>query len=202
VGEELVRENGPASLFDADAMAMTLWFSSDLHFDHANLVTNRPDKPASRPQFGSVQEMGEFIVNEHNKIVKPNDYWYCLGDVAMAKHSVEWVKRMNGHRRLVMGNHDVHGHELYLECFEKIMAFREFDGMMFTHAPVAPWSHRWTVNVHGHCHRARPLFYSAADPTIQGFSKALNYINLSMEHTGYRPVTLEQIKMWARTQRS
>ena len=177
---------------------MMNWFSSDPHFDHVNLVQNTLDKPSSRPQFSSVQEMGAFIVNEHNKIVKPHDRWYCLGDVAMADLSIEWVLRMNGDRFLIMGNHDVHGADRYLECFTDVMAFKEFDGMMFTHAPIAPWSHRWRVNVHGHCHRARPLFYSAADPTVQGFSKALNYINISMEHTGYRPVSLEQISMWSR----
>lgn len=176
-----------------------IWFYSDPHVDHQRLVQGGDGKPPARPQFKSADELAEYFVQEHNKLVRPQDHSYCLGDFAMGKEGVErWAPRLNGHRRLILGNHDVHELKFYLQFFGKVCAMREFDGMIFTHIPIAPWSAtRWRANVHGHCHNARPLFYSAANPDVEGFQEPARYINLSVENTGYRPVSLEQISQWS-----
>lgn len=178
---------------------MTIWFSSDPHFGHRNMVekfVTADGKPA-RP-FATVEEMDEFIVEQHNKHVKPSDHWYCLGDVAMRAEHLPIVKRLNGHKRLVRGNHDIFKTKIYLQYFEEIHGCRVLDNLLFTHIPVAPWSlARFDANVHGHVHHNEPLVYRVAHPRGgQGFDRAGVYVNVSVERTNYRPVTLEEIRLW------
>jgi calcineurin-like phosphoesterase family protein len=78
-----------------------IFFTSDHHFDHANII-----KYCNRP-FLSVDEMNEEIVKRWNQVVDANDTVYYLGDFSLGKGSVEkFVPRLNGEKYLVMGNHD------------------------------------------------------------------------------------------------
>lgn len=80
---------------------MTIWFSSDSHFKHANVIkyNNRP--------FKYVEEMNETLVNNWNSVVKPEDTIYYLGDFSLGFQAVEQFSfRLNGRRYLVPGNHD------------------------------------------------------------------------------------------------
>lgn len=182
---------------------MTIWFYSDPHFDHRSLVEGGTERHpvGARPDFKTVEEMNEALVERHNATVRPSDHVYCLGDFVMNKESlVKWASRLHGHKRIILGNHDLEKVELYLAAgFKKVMACRVLDDMLFTHFPIAPWSaSRYRANVHGHCHVAKPLFYTAPNPDATGFLRAVRYINLSVEHTDYRPVSLETIAAWSR----
>lgn len=179
---------------------MTIWFYSDPHFDQSSMVDGKYtiDGDKLRP-FETVEEMNETIVANHNAVVKPSDHVYCLGDFAMKKESVEkWAPRLNGHGRILLGNHDIFGYKFYARFFEKVGAYRYFDDLLFSHIPVAPWSCGARVNVHGHCHRSKPLFYDVPNPDARGFVKSQRYVNISLEHTNYRPVSLEEIRSWLR----
>jgi len=181
---------------------MTLWFYSDPHGDHESLVRGSVKHPVpARKGYDSAAQMWEAFVEAHNKVVKPSDHSYCLGDFTMGKELiVPYAKMLNGHRRIILGNHDVHPMKLYQEAFGKVCAMREFAGMMFTHLPIAPWSAgRWRANVHGHCHDAKPLFYTASNPDQYGFVKSVQYINISLENIHYRPISLEQIESWVQS---
>lgn len=182
---------------------MTLWFSSDHHFDQASLFEKFVTGDGTKVRdFSNLEEMNERMVEEHNKRVRPQDHWYCLGDFAMEKDSIgKWAPRLNGHKRIILGNHDIYPVEVYLKAgFKKVCAIRMFDLMWFTHMPVAPWSiNTMRANVHGHSHRARPLFYTAVDPSApEGFQTPKRYINISVENTNYRPVSLEELSVWSR----
>lgn len=78
------------------------WFTSDLHFGHANVIaySNRP--------FSSVQEMNRELVRRYNSLVSPRDTVMFVGDVFFL--SVEEAKTvlasMHGRKILVRGNHD------------------------------------------------------------------------------------------------
>lgn len=79
----------------------TIWYSSDHHFWHANVIRycNRP--------FNSVVEMNEALVAKWNAAVKPEDTVYYLGDFSLAFRSVElYTRRLNGEKILIAGNHD------------------------------------------------------------------------------------------------
>ena len=186
-------------IFDTVA-PKTIWFFSDPHYDHVSLVSGSANHPEpARGRFRTADEMGEFMVEQHNALVRPRDHYYCLGDFSMdVKALARWAPRLHGHGRIILGNHDLAKAQLYLQFFKKVMAYREFDGMLFSHIPIAPWSMRWRANVHGHCHEAKPLFYEVSDPDLVGFGRRVRYINISMERIHYRPVSLEQISKWSR----
>ena len=174
---------------------MTIWFSSDPHFFHENIITY-----CSRP-FHTVSEMNEYMVEQHNLLVKPSDHWYCLGDVTMLRDNqgrgLGILRRMHGHKRLILGNHDHYAMKHYLEHFEKVMAMNVIDGMRFTHIPVHPASMGGVkANVHGHIHNNQPTSF----PPVLRIDKktqevvVIPYVNISVEVTEYKPVSLEQVK--------
>lgn len=78
------------------------YFTSDQHFGHLNII-----KYAERP-FESVEEMAEVMVERWNAVVKSDDIVYSLGDLAMGRSvdSLAYVKRLNGFKVFVPGNHD------------------------------------------------------------------------------------------------
>jgi calcineurin-like phosphoesterase family protein len=188
---------------------MTIWFSSDFHFSHYNLVRvftledGSPARvhPVRGDRFVSIEEHDEYIIERHNALVRPSDHFYHLGDVAMDRRAVDrLMPRLNGHRRLVRGNHDIFKTALYAKHFEEIYSTRQLDGLLFSHIPIAPWSFNRAVkaNCHGHAHANTPLIYrwlgvgeqSTKEP--QQFDRV--YMNISLENTRYEPMSLEQLK--------
>jgi calcineurin-like phosphoesterase family protein len=191
-----------------------IWFISDTHFGHASTFNkfrvhidacrfnvqalaavdeerNECNCPFMRP-FTSVEEMDETLVENWNKVVRPQDKVYHLGDVAIKKPYVATVKRCNGHKRLVRGNHDIWAMGIYLHAgFEEIYGSRKLEDMLFTHIPVHPESlrHNWT-NVHGHVHSNVPALHFGP-----------RYVNICVEVTEYRPLAFEEVRQRVREQR-
>lgn len=159
-----------------------LW--SDPHLDHAAtifkfVVDGKPMRP-----FASVEEMNETIIARCNERVRPQDKLYCLGDVAMKKSAIALMGRINGHKRLVRGNHDIFDDKYYRPYFDAIYGSRLLDNLLLTHIPVHPDSLRgdW-VNVHGHVHNnVGPHHYGP------------RYFNVCVEVTDYYPLSLEEVK--------
>ncbi len=55
--------------------------------------------------------MNEALIVNHNNVVNPDDMVYHLGDFSMAWRPVElYLKRLNGYKPLVYGNHDFCSH--------------------------------------------------------------------------------------------
>ncbi len=82
-----------------------LYFVSDTHFWHRSIL--RPDY-SGRP-FGTIEEMNETMIHNWNAIVRPKDVVFHLGDFAMAgpKSTVAIIRRLNGRKYLIRGNHDL-----------------------------------------------------------------------------------------------
>ena len=78
------------------------YFTSDMHYGHANIIDycNRP--------FESLDEMTNEMVNRWNEIVTEDDTVYVVGDVFLCPTSEgeSIVKRLNGRKILIKGNHD------------------------------------------------------------------------------------------------
>lgn len=164
---------------------MTLWYITDTHFQHSNILTfKKPDGSLIRPGFSSIEEHDEHIIEEWNKVVKPSDHIYHLGDVTFnqkAFHAI--MPRLRGVKRLLLGNHDNFKMGVYSKYFGKVQSMGTHDKLLFTHLPVHPSSvsERWRANVHGHIH---------ASPAIEG-----KYVCICPEHLGfYRPISLEEVK--------
>jgi calcineurin-like phosphoesterase family protein len=162
----------------------TIWIISDTHFGHHNMacVFTRPDGTPIRP-FVSAEEMDETIIANWNAVVRPSDHIWHLGDVAMSQSAMHKVMpRLVGHKRLVRGNHDIFKTATYLKAgFEEIRGCSVIAGLIFTHIPIHDRClGRFGANVHGHTHEQ-------AD-----FSP--RHLNVCVEHTDYRPITLEEVK--------
>lgn len=179
-------------------MAHDLWFSSDWHLSHTNIITY-----AGRP-FGSAREMNEALVTYHNELVRPSDKFYHLGDVSMIRprYVAEWVWRFNGHKRLVRGNHDIYHTSEYIETgWEEIYASRVLNGLIFTHIPIHPAScGRFRANIHGHTHEKenfppaeRVQYKFTGESTKQPIKTPFPYINISVEQTAYRPINMDEL---------
>lgn len=157
-------------------MAGNFFAISDTHFSHANII-----KYCDRP-FSCPEEMDEALVERWNAVVRPEDHVYHLGDVAIARRALSIVQRLNGKKRLIMGNHDIFKVQEYLAAgFQKVMGIRVLEGLIMTHIPVHSSSlGRFGANVHGHTHTTG--------------SPEGRYISVCVELTNYAPVSLEEIR--------
>lgn len=160
-------------------MGRNVFFVSDTHFGHAGLVNGNllPRRP-----FSSVEEMDETMIERWNEVVRPQDKVYHLGDVTMAKKRIPVVKRLRGHKTLILGNHDIYSAAEYLPYFDNLRAARVFDGFIATHIPIHSSSlERFEFNLHGHTH-----YNEIADP---------RYISTCVEQTNFYPVELSEIRL-------
>lgn len=170
---------------------------SDTHFSHENILQfERSDFTPVRPGFANYQEMDEYMVEKWNAVVKPNDKVYHLGDVTMKKRHIDVVKRLNGKKRLIMGNHDIFGFKFYADYFDEVYAMRILpkEGIMMTHIPLHLNSvKRWCINVHGHIHER---IIGQDTQMVLGVVQDQHpyYFNACVEHHDYTPVSLDVIK--------
>lgn len=99
-----------------------IFYISDLHFGHANII--RFDK---RP-FNSVNEMDEVLINNWNKVVTNEDTVMILGDFCWRLEE-EWIKildRLNGNKQLIRGNHDLKSMSKELKSkFQDVKDYKE-----------------------------------------------------------------------------
>lgn len=85
-----------------------LYFTSDPHFGHANIIQH-----CQRP-FASVEEMDNTIIANINNTVGQKDKLYIIGDFCLARKSKTDIKKVRKYRHwikcrqvyLIVGNHD------------------------------------------------------------------------------------------------
>ncbi len=80
-----------------------VWFTADSHFGHRALVEN-----GWRSGYANVAEMDEDLIKRWNAVVDKRDTVWHLGDWGLGSpmHHLQIVKRLNGIKHLVPGNHD------------------------------------------------------------------------------------------------
>ena len=174
-------------------MSHTIFVFSDPHFCQDSINTFKGwDGEPMRP-FADAAEGDEEMIRRCNEIVRPQDHLYILGDISMKRYGIAKVGRMNGHKRLVFGNHDIYKPSDYLPYFEKFCGSRVLDGLLLTHYPVHPsnlptvGTKKHWINCHGHIHRSMgpDRYFEVYGP---------RYYNVSCEMTDYRPVELGELK--------
>jgi calcineurin-like phosphoesterase family protein len=160
-----------------------LFIYSDSHFNHKNVLNFKCVDGVTpiRPGFKDVDEMNEVMIERWNSIITPQDKVYHLGDVYFGSDVAADIilSRLNGKKRLLLGNHDDGKDWVLAKHFQKIemwRIFREFN-ITLTHVPIHPSSFRRSdINVHGHIHE-----------------KSLNlpnYFCACVERTNYTPLHL------------
>lgn len=160
-------------------MSAVIRYTSDPHFHHKSM--------ADRRGFQDEYYMNEHIIMQWNKVVKKHDTTWILGDITMEKNDYEILNRLNGIKRVVLGNHDsgTHAKTLihYVNSIHGMVKIRDkiHGNIWLTHCPVHPkeFDHRINYNLHGHIHG-----YDINDP---------RYIKLCMENHNYTPKTLEEL---------
>jgi calcineurin-like phosphoesterase family protein len=139
---------------------MKTYITSDLHWGHKNIMKFCP---VSRARFrDDLDYMNQTMVKEWNDLISPEDLVYILGDVAFlpAAKAVEYMRRLNGRKILVQGNHDrkTLNDPVFRDCFEEIHHYLDinYNGtkVCMFHYPIAEWDqmHRGSVHFHGHLH--------------------------------------------------
>lgn len=171
---------------------MNEFFISDTHYGHSNILKFKGlDGALIRSNFSSVEEMDQFMIDSHNKVVGPNDILYHGGDVCWTNQDLHRVMpQLNGKKILILGNHDKLRMSEYLRYFSDIYGSKWFGHtpikFMLTHIPMHSFSQfpSQTINVHGHIHEKEILITKTT---------SARWYNISVERLNYTPIPLEQL---------
>ena len=182
-----------------DSTKQNIWFTSDLHFNHANIIKfcNRPWK--------TTEEMDEALISNWNSVVKPNDLIFDLGDFAFADRD-KWIKlleQLNGKHYLILGNHDIirwPGNKI-LPLFERVeyQLTLKIDGrkVYLNHYPFLCYggiyrdSTSKVYQLFGHVH---------SGPNCSGldYDRLINLFpyqyDVGVDNNNYTPISWEQVK--------
>lgn len=167
-----------------------IWFTSDTHFGHKNIITycNRP--------FVDVQQMNTMMILNWNRLVKPEDTVYHLGDVSFIdeKWTASILRKLKGRKVLIKGNHD-HGWtgKYFDEVYHNLLLPIEGQKIYMSHKygidpfgkPTNEWAHKdkgaW--HLHGHAH-------GMAKPDV-----VCQRCDVGVDCWNYSPVSFEKLKI-------
>lgn len=180
-----------------------IFFTSDLHFGHENVLKfdNRP--------FADVDEMDAELIRRWNAKVGKGDLVYVLGDMIWKTRNGDassLIKSLNGQIILIKGNHDRFLHNAKAKAL--LAGVKDYDDICVTLEDGTPrrciLSHYFIPMYNGHRYRAIHLhghshFTEEADIEIN-IARKLNEMGIPNEiynvgcmYWNYEPVTLDEI---------
>ena len=140
-----------------------IFLTSDTHFGHDREFLWGPRG------FTSSQEHDEAVIKNWNETVGPDDTVYHLGDLMLGDnaHGIECVKRLNGHIKLIRGNHDTDARwKLYatlpnveLIGWAEVIKYKKYQFYLSHHPTLtsnlekAPHLRMHLINLYGHTHQ-------------------------------------------------
>lgn len=160
-----------------------IFFIGDMHFMHRNII-----KYCNRP-FSDIEDMTEKLIKNWNSVVGKNDIVYVVGDFALCRKQkiIEICQRLNGRKRLILGNHDQASANTYKEAgFEFVYNHPIIiDGFYFvSHEPIIGLTPDGVfAQIFAHVHND-PIY---ATVTPRSFC-------VSAERINYTPIEFEEIK--------
>ena len=96
----------------------SVFLVSDTHFGHAGVCRFTEDDGVTKIRpWTDPDEMDEAMVKMWNETVRPNDKVYHLGDVVINRKALGIMRRLNGDKVLIRGNHDIFRDEEYGNTF-------------------------------------------------------------------------------------
>ena len=180
-----------------------VFFTSDLHFGHENVLRfdNRP--------FASVEEMDAELVRRWNEKVGKGDLVYVLGDLIWKSrngdaHSL--IRSLNGQIILIKGNHDRFLHNAQAKA--ALAGIKDYDDICVTledgsvrrcilshyFIPFYNGHRHQAIHLHGHSHftdEADLELKMATELNESGFKNEI--YNVGCMYWDYAPVTLAEI---------
>ncbi len=148
----------------------TVWVGADWHF-----YTKYNDNLKENPNIDK-------IINNFNKVIKPNDIVIFLGDLYDARRihdkkempNLKKIKRLKGYKIFVKGNHDVDPDKAYYDLgFNEVHMKYILGNVVFTHEPVNVDKNQ--VNVHGHLHYCADYWYIKPKSHIDVYTARFKY---------------------------
>ena len=189
---------------------MSRFYLADSHYGHANVI-----KMDGRP-FYDVEEMNEKMLGIHNSIIKKNDEIIFVGDLSFmdAYDTEQLLKRMNGKKYLIKGNHDYYLEDRNFDrdLFGWIKDYVELNDnrrkVCLSHFPMPFYKKQYSGNswmLYGHLHNTKDeQIMQEIRTLIKGHTKnesiynqeneyiPVNMINCFCKFSNYKPLTLDQ----------
>ena len=171
----------------------SVFLVSDTHFGHTGVCRFvRNDGVTKLRPWDTAEEMDEAMVAAWNERVRPTDKVYHLGDVVINRKALGIMRRLNGDKVLIRGNHDIFKDTDYREHFRELRAYHVMNGMILSHIPIHSESlGRFGVNIHGHLHANRVM--------LPGFNGKITdivdvrYHCVCVEQTDFAPILFEDV---------
>ena len=167
-----------------------IFLTSDTHFGHDREFLWGPRG------FTSSQEHDEAIIKNWNETVGPDDTVYHMGDLMLGDNAygIECVKRLNGHIKLIRGNHDTDARwKLYatlpnveLIGWAEVIKYKKYQFYLSHHPTMtsnlekAPHLRMHLINLYGHTHQQ--------DKFYQGIPFMFH---CGLDSNGNKPVSLD-----------
>ena len=163
-----------------------VYFTSDLHLGHKNIITLQ-----YRP-FESVEEMDRVLIDNFNSVVKKNDTVFILGDICYRlklDKANEVISRLNGRKYLIKGNHDLEYDPALFVDIKDYMTV-SLNGKYFTlmHYPMLSWpkKERGSIQLHGHIH-------ARMDYNERNRAEGIKRYDVGVDANDFYPVSLDSI---------
>lgn len=161
-----------------------VYMTSDWHLGHRNILKYR------KGDFTTREELEALLERNFNSIVTKRDLTYFLGDMCFDRESLSIIKRLNGRKLLILGNHDNHlTVRDYLEVFDDVIGPIKKDGFWLSHLPIHPQELYGKPNIHGHTHNQNVMYYAMGEDRID-----TDYYNVSVDVTDFKPVAFKTIQ--------
>jgi calcineurin-like phosphoesterase family protein len=171
---------------------MHIWFTSDTHFGHANIIRH------CRRPFASVEEMDAEIIRRINERVGPEDLLYHLGDFSFRGGDPAAYRARIKCRRIVLllGNHDPQTrsgavrpefaglfHEVHSLLRIKVPVAGVPQLIVLCHYAMRVWdrAHHGAWHLFGHSHGSLP-----DDPCSRSW-------DVGVDRNNFAPLSLEEV---------
>lgn len=146
-----------------------------------------------RPQYKSLDDYATVLINEWNKFTNPDDIVIVVGDVGYyCPRTIDVLSHLNGHKILVLGNHDVTWGDNVRTCgvFEGIHDSLYFNGTVVKHIPDYVYGSGYFYYIHGHHHSYDSM--SMRPHLLQYASDTCRY-NCAADMNNNHPCTLQEL---------
>lgn len=189
------------------------FFTADTHFGHANIIRYarrpwidwktdvkfEPVEPGGEPveQWVSKdvanrrkKEMDEELILNWNRVIKPDDLVYHVGDFCWGEEDAEfrrYFERLNGDIIFIKGNHDELAWKncaAFLEAYDSYLEIEiNKQAITLCHYALRVWnaSHYGSWHLYGHSHGTLP-----SDPGSLSF-------DVGIDSHGYKPISFDRV---------